>query len=160
MKSAINYCNKCKCESLSQELTGEGCDVCNPARGLEYAMQTITDQAQEIRELEAQLADARREAAEAQAREAHTHQALSIVLDECVTEDGVPVGVKLDEPLRHCVMLVANRQLPEGFYLQSAIEQAVAEERETCAVVAENSSPRHTECGIKIARAIRARSPA
>jgi len=37
------------------------------------------------------------------------------------------------------------------------IEGAIAAEREECAVTAENVVPRHTECGNKIAAAIRAR---
>ena len=37
------------------------------------------------------------------------------------------------------------------------VEAMLAAELEACAMVAENASPRHTECGKKIAAAIRAR---
>lgn len=112
-----------------------------------------------LSELEAQLADARREAAEAQAREQTCRAAVREACEnyeEVVFDDGLCACL----PLEYISALNEEADLPDAdpAALQSAIEQAVAEEREACAVVAENSSPRHTECGIKIARAIRARS--
>lgn len=171
--------NACKCKSLSQELTGEGCDVCNPARGLEYARQTIADQAQEIRGLEeqlananalvnvgedliktlrAKLAEANREAAEAQAKLGRT--VAWACWFEFEDESTAAPQICRDEPYAYFKRARLVAAIEDQSALQSAIEQAKAKERETCAVVAENSSQRHTECGIKIARAIRARSPA
>jgi hypothetical protein len=40
--------------------------------------------------------------------------------------------------------------------INDAIDALVAETREECAVIAEHASPRHTECGNRIAAAIRA----
>lgn len=42
--------------------------------------------------------------------------------------------------------------------IRESVSDLIEQEREACAVVAEESSPRHTECGRKIAHRIRMRS--
>lgn len=148
----------CKCEHW------QSCPSCMPhlfdESGARKPVEPDPAQAR-IRELEAQLADARREAAEAQAREQTCRAAVREACEnyeEVVFDDGLCACL----PLEYISALNEEADLPDAApaALQSAIEQAKAEEREACAVVAESSSPRHTECGVKIARAIRARGPA
>lgn len=50
--------SECKC-SMKTRLVGDGCSVCNPAKALEYAKETIEDQKTEIHRLEAIEAAAR-----------------------------------------------------------------------------------------------------
>lgn len=44
----------CKC-TFRQYMVGDGCDICNPKKALEYAYETIEDQRSEIAELESKL---------------------------------------------------------------------------------------------------------
>lgn len=46
--------SECKC-TLSQSLGGDGCDECNPKQALEFARETIAEQALEIEKLEAKI---------------------------------------------------------------------------------------------------------
>lgn len=39
---------KCKCKTLAQKLTGDGCEICNPSKALEYAKETIKDLEEEV----------------------------------------------------------------------------------------------------------------
>ncbi len=41
---------KCKCD-FRTFMVGDGCDVCNPAKALEYARETIDEQAALIQEM-------------------------------------------------------------------------------------------------------------
>ena len=52
----------------------------------------------------------------------------------------------------------ANKKEYSEEEVRLIIKGAIAEEREACAKAAEAVVPRHTECGNKIAGAIRARS--
>lgn len=55
---------------------------------------------------------------------------------------------------RLCSMRDAKKEKPY-LLISEALTKAREEERERCAVIAENVVPRHTECGRKIAAAIR-----
>ena len=47
--------SECKCDFRTY-MVGDGCEVCNPAKALKYAKETIADQSEEIAILRAQLA--------------------------------------------------------------------------------------------------------
>jgi len=41
---------ECKC-NLREKLVGDGCEVCNPAKALEYAKATIADLEERLRDI-------------------------------------------------------------------------------------------------------------
>jgi hypothetical protein len=50
MKSDLKIMSECKC-AFQQRLIGDGCEICNPEKALEYAYQTITDLEERLREI-------------------------------------------------------------------------------------------------------------
>ncbi len=68
---------KCKCD-FRTFMVGDGCDVCNPAKALEYARETIDEQAALIEE----MGEALRECSAVCAGETHHKQGLVNALEK------------------------------------------------------------------------------